>query len=168
MGGGCNLLKVGRWKVRVNSLWLWWYCALVLAGEAYLMYRAVSRCREYNELPWRGQQKPVTELYVYIVLIVVSVMCMPFLILTSIFHMGNYANDSTKLGRDKAEGPSRLAAAEDGEDTSKMTTSRLVMVWRHTGPIANTCHLTAALALLLPTFLLDSQEISHGIRPQGL
>ncbi len=64
------------------------------------MYRAVNKCKEYNELAWPSDQKPVSELYAYISLIVISIMCIPFFILTCVCKVGNYASDGVRLGRD--------------------------------------------------------------------
>ena len=176
-------VKVFRWHLYVNSLWLWWYCLLVLAGEGYLIYRAVQRCKEYNEHQWQGKDKPVKQLYSYIVLIVLSVMCIPFMAMTSIFKVNNYANDGVRLGRDNVlEELEKLESSSgdnggseaDDSDSSRVRGSRICSgkgfissMWRHMGPFSNTFHIVAAFCLLFPEVLLRAQEIRHGFAPPG-
>ena len=133
-------------------------------SPGYLMYRAVERCKHYNELPWREEQKPVAELYVYILLIVVSIMCIPFLIITAVFRIGSYANDGTRLGRDdvtwawlRVDPKNPDAVSDDGH--------RLLTIWRHMGPLCQICHIVASFTLLLPSIFLESREIEHGFHP---
>lgn len=174
------MAKLCHCLIKVNSLWLWWYCVLVLGTEAYLMYRAVNRCKEYNELPWPAEKKPVSELYAYISLIVVSVMCMPFFILTTICKIGNYASDGLRLGRDdllikdtlsqslQAGSTNSLTEGATLEHTNRSTIStRLLTWWRHTGPLSHTFHIIAAFSLLLPQILLDARKIQHGFLTPG-
>jgi len=60
----------------------------MLALEGYLLYRAVALCCSYNELSWRpGMDRPVAELYAYIGLIVINVMCLPFFVVFSLFQV---------------------------------------------------------------------------------
>ena len=125
------------------------------------MYRAVQRCKQYNELPWREERKPVAELYVYILLIVISIMCMPFLAISALFRIGSYANDGTRLGRDDVR-ESRL-----GEVEKTSAASVLLTIWRHFGPLSQFCHLVASFMLLLPSVFLQAREIEHGFHPIG-
>lgn len=158
-----------RWHVHVNSLWLWWYATIVLAGHSYLMYRAVQQCKEYNELPWRSAEKPVAELYIYIILLVISMMCLPFFVITAVFKVGNYANDGVRLGRDDLD-PSRLredGGTGDNREGQPRTEARAQTVWKHLAPLCNTFHVVAAFALLLPKVLLDAQKIAHQFLPAG-
>ena len=184
------MAKICRWSIKVNSLWLWWYCALVVGAEAYLMYRAVNKCKEYNEIAWPSDRKPVSELYAYISFIVISIMCMPFFILTCICKVGNYANDGVRLGRDdvvRARGSCGSTPAGSAQDirgstgsvtdgTSAVdtlikkphsTNSRFMTYWRHCGPLCNSFHVLAAFALLLPNILLDARKIEHGFLKPG-
>ena len=180
------MANICRWSIKVNSLWLWWYCALVLGTEAYLMYRAVNKCKEYNELPWPSDRKPVSELYAYISFIVMSIMCIPFFILTCICKVGNYASDATRLGRDdviKTRESTPSGSTQDvGGSTGSVTegttvetlmkkhhrsNSRLMTYWRHCGPLSNSFHILAAFALLLPQILLDARKIQHGFLEPG-
>ena len=177
-------VKLFRWELSVNSLWLWWYCVLCLAGEGYLLYRAIKRCKEYNELPWNSEEKPITELYIYIVLIVISVMTVPFLVLTSLFKFGNYANDGTRLGRDniakridklemKGQGHrDQRGQADDGKESDDLesgleATKDGISLWRQLGPFCHSFHILAAFTLLLPDMLLEAQEIKHGFVSPG-
>ena len=183
----------GRWDVRVNSLWLWWYCGAAIAMETYLLYRAVLRCQRYNELPWNAApEKPVTELYSYIALIVLSIMCQPFLIITSLFKVGNYANDGTRLGRDVAvhrqelmlhrqDGGERNSIASSTESSNASSASALQrqrrdqpqtpsgwrMVWQHSGPLCHGFHILAAFCLMLPAPILQAREIQYGFQTPG-
>ncbi|KAK2158398.1 hypothetical protein LSH36_171g06014 [Paralvinella palmiformis] len=190
-------IQICRWRARVNALWLWAYCALTLALHGYLMYRAVSRCKDYNELPWRIRDKPVAELYAYISLIVLSVMCLPFFIITAIFTTGNYSGDGIRLGRDNihqrelaeaAAVMSTTAADPDGADpnrdddddddddevldTTEIRTrsggDRLRRLWRHVGAFSHGFHVVAAFALLIPSMFLEAQEIKYGFRDPDL
>ena len=154
----------GRWTLRVNSLWLWCYCALLLAAEGYLMYSAVKRCRDYNELSWHSAEKPVSELYAYICLIVLSVMCMPFFIITAIFKVGCYSNDGTRLGRDNVL---HHLNVETPDSASARRGRFLRDLWRHAGPMSHTCHVIAAFALLLPVTLIEAQQVKFGFLKSG-
>ena len=166
----------GRWEVQINSLWLWWYCGLMLAMESYLMYRAVVKCKRYNEFPWNSPDKPVMELYIYIALIVISIMCIPFFILTCLFQIGNYANDGTRLGRDNIHQDSLQLSMQEQESNhnelrgQKLRTqpSRLQTLWRHSGPLCHSFHIVAAFTLLLPTAVLQAQEIKYGFLHPGM
>ena len=130
----------------------------------YLMYRAVERCKRYNELSWREEQKPVAELYVYILLIVVSIMCVPFLVITAVFRIGSYANDGTRLGRDDVTW-AWLRLDPKGDDGLAFGGGRWLTLWRHVGPLCQICHIIAAFTLLLPSIFLESREIEHGFHP---
>lgn len=159
----CKKLLVG-----LNTLWQWSYCLLVVMAEGYLMYRAVHKCKDYNELPWPSDDKPVTELYVYIAFIVISLMCIPFFFITAVFQVGSYANDGVRLGRDDILDPSLmpLSGAESDGTTPKLT-ERTQLLWRHSGPVCVGLHIMAAFALLLPTVLMDAQMIRHGFLQSG-
>lgn len=156
-----------KWNIQVNSLWQWGYCLLVLMGEGYLMYRAVLKCKEYNELPWNimssSDNKPVSELYAYIALVVISIMCMPFFFITAIFKIGNFPNDGLRLGRDDIIPvlPGPEGGDEDGSDLTHPTI--LQILWRHSGPLCVGFHLVAAFCFLLPNTLIDAQKIKYGI-----
>ena len=159
-----SLQFCGRWSLKVNSLWLWCYCGLVLAAEGYLLYRAVSSCRDYNELPWHSKEKPVSELYAYICLIVLSVMCMPFFVITAVFKIGCYSNDGTRLGRDNVLHHLNV----DSPDNASAKRGRFLRdIWRHAGPLSQTFHILAAFALLLPMSLVESQQIKYGFLTPG-
>lgn len=176
MGSGCGnslartVTLCGRWKIKVNSMWLWWYCALVLAGMGYLIYRAVEACKEFNELPWNRSEKPVLELYVYITLIVVSVMCIPFLVITSVFRTGNYANDGMRLGRDtttalRPDMDSSASSNDIRSGSGEVTWAQ--SLWRHSGPLCHGFHIFAAFILLFPKVLLEAQKIKYGFTSPG-
>ena len=157
----------GRWSLAVNSLWLWCYCGLVLAGHGYLVYRAVQRCRRYNELDWRTQHKPVAELYAYICLIVVSVMCMPFFVIAAILKIGCYSNDGTRLGRDNVLHHLSVAAAAAAAAGEQRRGRLLRDLWRHMGPTSQLLHTLAAFTLLLPLSLVEAQQIKFGFLAPG-
>ena len=165
------VLLCGRWHVRVNSLWLWWYCTIIVVAQGYLMYRAVLQCKEYNELPWGSEEKPVMELYVYISLVVLSIMCVPFYILTALFKVGNYANDGVRLGRDDLDASRVVEDEQAGPRAETSATgaadSRLLTLWKHVAPVCNSFHVLAAFSLLLPSVLLDAQKIKHGLLSTG-
>ena len=167
------------WRARVNTLWLWLYCTITLAVHGYLLYRAVTRCKDYNELPWRTENKPVAELYLYISLIVVSVMCLPFFLITAIFKTSNYAGDGIRLGRDNihqrelADAAAVVAAGSEGASPAVSDGLRsgddgvLRSLWRHAGPFSHGFHVVSAFSLLIPNVLLQAQEIKYGFRVPG-
>ena len=153
------------------------------------MYRAVNKCQEYNELPWPSDMKPVSELYAYISFIVISIMCIPFFILTCFCKVGNYAGDGMRLGRDdvmKTRGSCSSTPSGSTQDVGGSTglvtdgitvetlmkkdhgsNSRLMTYWRHCGPLSNSFHILAAFSLLLPNILLDARKIQHGFLEPG-
>ena len=166
-----------RWHVRVNSLWLWWYCICLLSSDAYLLYRAVIRCRYYNELPWStisvpDQPGPTREIYAFISLLVFNVMCIPFVVVFSIFQIGNYANDGLRLGLEfsKAEKTEIEVNNSSGEELVVPSGGRSgpPVLWRHSGPVCHTLHLLSAFCLLLPPMLVQAQEIKYGFLPRGI
>ncbi len=156
------------------------------------MYRAVNKCKEYNELPWPSDRKPVSELYAYIAFIVISIMCMPFFVLTAVCKVGNYAGDGVRLGRDDvvrsrgsvgstpsgstldvgATGASVGDSSNPGAPDSLVrkthrSDSEVMSYWRHCGPLSNSFHVLAAFSLLLPNILLDARKIEHGFLDPG-
>ena len=159
------VLLCKKFNVGLNTLWQWTYCLLVIVAEGFLMYRAVMRCKEYNELPWPSDDKPVVELYVYITLIVISLMCIPFFFIAAIFKVGNYANDGVRLGRDDILDP-LLAPHLPGDDLEEVLSSgasrKFHLLWKHSGPLCVGFHIMAAFSLLIPTVLMDAQKIKHG------
>ena len=163
----------GRWSFKVNSLWQWGYCLLVLMGEGYLMYRAVQKCQEYNELRWVTEQKPVAELYVYISMIVISIMCIPFFFITAIFQVGNYPNDGMRLGRDDVKDLPAAGGVDPGggemerESEEDRNPTKLQVLWRHSGPLAVGFHIVASFTLLLPVVLMDAQKVKYGFLSTG-
>ena len=153
------MAKLCCMRVRVNSLWQWIYSLLLIIAEGYLLYRAVAACREYNELPWRTEIKPVSELYVYITFIVISIMCIPFFVICAIFKVGNYGNDGIRLGRDDVY--PRIRRGDDNMEDEPQP-SNWKLLWRHSGPLAVGFHIMSAFSLLLPIVLMDAQKIKYG------
>ena len=127
------------------------------------MYRAVMRCKNYNELPWDTEEKPVSELYAYISLIVISIMCMPFFLITSIFKVGCYSNDGTRLGRDNVLHHLNMQAVDEEKPSGRFVKE----LWRHLGPLSHCCHLVAGFVLLLPLVITEAQKVKHGFLDPG-
>ena len=152
------MAKLKGLKLKINGVWLWWYCAFVLAIQGYLIYRAVHICQRYNSLPWNSEQKPVAELYTYITMLVISVMHIPFFIISSIFKVNNFANDGIKLGRDNVY--------KKKIEVVKKKRNHLKSVWQHLGPVCHFLHLSSAFWLLLPLLLVEAQEVRHEFLPQ--
>ena len=156
----------GRWELRVNSLWLWCYCVVVLGTQAFLIHRAVKRCRRYNKEEWPGDDKPSAELYAYICLIVVSAVSLPFIVLCSLFKIGCYSNDGTRLGRDNVLHHLNVESSNEGSTRQRLR-HFLCDFWRHVAPASHLLHALAALALLLPMTLIEAQQIKFGFTKPG-
>ena len=156
----------GRWELRVNSLWLWGYAAFVLVAQAFLIHRGVERCRSYNRLSWPADDKPVAELYAYICLIVVSAVCLPVIALCSLFKIGCYSNDGTRLGRDNVLHHLNVESTPEG--SGQVRARRFLRdFWRHVTPASHLLHALAAVTLLLPMSLVDAQKIKFGFVKPG-
>ncbi|XP_013385491.1 uncharacterized protein LOC106155296 [Lingula anatina] len=146
--------KVCGCRIRFNSFWCIWYCAIVLIAQGYLTYLAVSRYSAFKSLHWKEDEMPSLEFTSYVALIALSLLCLPFFALAAIFKVENYANDGVRLGEEilsKKEARLRYLETRFGK-----------RFWQQMGPVAQTLHIGAAFCLLLPHVLLQAQEIKHG------
>ncbi|CAD5125543.1 unnamed protein product [Dimorphilus gyrociliatus] len=154
-------MKFCKRSTKINSLWLWWYAFACIGIETYLVYRAVKRCTSYNEHDWNEvkSDKPVGQLYTYIALIVLSVMFVPFLVVTALFPSGNLANDGVRLGKE-------AIFVHNTQDVTLGIRSRGRILWRHLAPICHVCHAASAYCLFFPEMILKAEEIKHGLAPK--
>lgn len=157
-------MKLCRKITRTNSLWLWWYAIACIVIETYLVYRAVKRCTDYNEHDWNPiksekSDKPVGQLYTFISLIVLSVMFLPFLVVTALFPCGNLANDGVRLGKE-------AIFVDHTQDVTLGIRSRGRILWRHLAPICHLCHAASAYCLFFPEMILKAEEIKHKLAPR--
>ena len=158
------MAKLCSYRVRMQSLWRLWYCGLVLLAEGYLVYRAIALYGDYNKLPWVAELHPERAHYAYMALMVLSILSMPFFIVTCVLKLDNYANDGVKLGRDNL-----LADC----DVTQGAAAPLPQgrwwrsLWRHIAPLSETLHVFSAFCLLLPRVLFQAQEVQHGFVSSG-
>lgn len=146
-------------NTRLNTLWSIWYCVLVVGVQAYITYLGVKRFKGASELNWGGD--PPAEINAYIGLVIISLLCVPVFVLTSLFRVGNFANDGLKLGRDHALSPTIAVLCKP---INKKSVNR---IWQHFCPFSETLHLFMAFCLLLPETLLQAAEIKHAQRSTG-
>lgn len=137
----------------LNSLWSIWYCLVVVSFQTYITYREISRYMVLRQAPWRASIIPPAELTAQLVLVIVSILCVPLFILACIFRTGNYANDGVKLGRDHAFNSNIETVFRPVHFTV------IRRIWRHFCPLAQTLHLMAALCLLLPDTLITAAGV---------
>lgn len=137
----------------LNSLWSIWYCLVVVSFQIYITYREISRYLVLRQAQWRASIIPPAELTAQLVLVIVSILCVPLFILACIFRTGNYANDGVKLGRDHAFNSNIETVFRPVHFTV------IRRIWRHFCPLAQTLHLMAALCLLLPDTLITAAGV---------
>ena len=144
-----------------NSLWSIVYCVFAIGAQCYVSAQYISKYR--SALRGHGHLKTYpTELDIVLGLTIASFVVLPLFIITSIFKIGNYANDGYKLGRDHAICP------RNGNLISKIENVVLQRFWRHFCPISHTLHLIIAMCLLLPETFLSSAEVQQGLKTSGL
>ncbi|GAB1607835.1 uncharacterized protein LOC115223212 isoform X2, partial [Argonauta hians] len=139
----------------LNSLWSIWYCLVVIGFQSYITYGEIQRYLELRQEQWRASLIPPAELTAQLVLVIVSILCIPLFILACIFRTGNYANDGVKLGRDHALNSNMETVFRPVHFTF------IRRIWRHFCPLAQTLHLMAALCLLLPDTLITAAGVYH-------
>lgn len=88
-----------RLKAHVNCLWSVWYGLCLTGFQAYLAAQCAKRFLGYVALPWPVQPPPRLELNAYLAFLGASAVALPFFLVSSIFKVGNLANDGFKLGR---------------------------------------------------------------------
>ena len=71
---------------------------MVLALQAYIVYKCVCRFLVYVALPWPESKQPLLELNLYVGLVGAGVVLVPFYFISFMFKIGNLANDGYKLG----------------------------------------------------------------------
>ncbi|XP_046542689.1 uncharacterized protein LOC124253013 [Haliotis rubra] len=143
----------------LNSFWSIIYCLLVLGVQSYAIYTAIGRYHEASGRAWPGGQdgRPV-EVSAHLALIILSILVLPFFVLTAWVRVGNYGNDGIKLGRDHALNTNMDAFCK------KIKKGGMKRIWQHFCPMAQTFHLISAFFLVLPETVLSAVEVQYGYR----
>ena len=143
-----------------NSLWSIAYSVIVVSVQCYISYRNISNYQDSLRAQWSRQTPP--ELGLKLGLTILSVIVLPFFLLSSIFRTGNYGNDGFKLGRDHAICPVSGGILDHiGSDLGRR-------LWRYAPPFAPTLHLLSAFCLLFPDVLISARETQLQLQPTGI
>jgi hypothetical protein len=109
-------------------------------------------------LKWKNGL-PVTELNMQLIFCGLTLLFLPLFLASSLFKIGNLANDGIKLSSRKGTCSSDEPTFTDG--------STMKSLWTHGVPIAVFIHIITALCLLLPHLLLEAKLIQNQHLPKG-
>ncbi|KAK3094849.1 hypothetical protein FSP39_007019 [Pinctada imbricata] len=144
-----------------NSLWSVVYCFIAIGTQCYVSVQYISQYRTGLRVQDNKNSYPL-ELDVVLALTILSFVVFPLFIISSIFRIGNYANDGFKLGRDHAICP------KNGHLIDRIENEILQRCWRHFCPISQTLHLLIAMCLLIPEVFLSSAAVQQGFKTPDL
>ena len=147
--------------VHCNSMWSVWYGIVVLALQAYIVYKCVSRFLVYVALPWPNGQQPYLELNLFVGLVGAGVVLVPFYFISFMFKIGNLANDGYKLGF------SLSACAMDPPSILARSSGLIRNAWHHGGPTAPFIHLVSAFCFVIPRIFIEAKLIEVGFLSRG-
>ena len=147
--------------VHCNSLWSIWYGIVVLALQAYIVYKCVTRFLVYVALPWPDHQQPYLELNLYVGLVGAGVVLVPFYFISFMFKIGNLANDGYKLGYQIS------ACAMDPPSILARSSGLVRNAWHHGGPTAPFIHLVSAFCFVLPRIFIEAKLLEVGFLSRG-
>jgi hypothetical protein len=71
--------------VHCNGLWSVWYGLLVVALQAFIVYKCVGKFLVYIALPWPDGRQPYLELNLYVGLVGAGLVLMPFFFIAFLF-----------------------------------------------------------------------------------
>ncbi|GAB0090157.1 protein tincar-like [Sergentomyia squamirostris] len=150
-----------RRRFHFNSLWSIWYGILMTLLTGYLAIEGAHRFLVCSLLQWK-LDAPFVELNIQIILCGFVFILLPFFFVTTVFKIGNLANDGVKLG--SGAGRCSMEPPDGLEEEAKGGTLRAL--WTHGGPTSAFLHVVAALALLVPRLLLEARMIENGLLPK--
>lgn len=142
-----------------NSLWSIVYCAIVLGLQSYISYKAIGTFQETIMDRWKDYYP--SALSAKLGLTILSLIIAPLFIVSSLFKLGNYANDGFKLGRDHA-------LCQTGENfVDKISSETVKQLWKNVFPFSQTLHVIISFFLLLPDTLMEASDVFHGHQPSS-
>uniref|UniRef100_A0A336LLF2 CSON010848 protein n=1 Tax=Culicoides sonorensis TaxID=179676 RepID=A0A336LLF2_CULSO len=150
-------------RLHLNTLWSIWYGILVTLFQGYLVVQGAHRFLSCTLITWK-MDVPTLELDIQLILCGVVVLFLPLFLASSLFKVGNFANDGFKLGN--GGGKYCTAMPDDGLE-EEATGGTLRTLWTHGGPTSSFIHIITALCLLFPRLLLESRLIQDGFLPRG-
>ncbi|XP_033756683.1 uncharacterized protein LOC117339281 [Pecten maximus] len=137
-----------------NSLWSIIYCLLVLGLQSYISYRAIHTFQETILERWKEYYP--SALSAKLGLAILGIILAPLFIISSVFKLGNYANDGFKLGRDHA-------LCQTGESfVDKLSSETVKQLWKNLFPFSQTLHVVISFFLLLPDTLVEASDVFYG------
>ncbi|XP_063704575.1 protein tincar [Culicoides brevitarsis] len=152
---------LAKHRLHLNTLWSIWYGILVTLFQGYLVVQGAHRFLSCTLITWK-MDEPSLELDIQLILCGVVVLCLPLFLASSLFKVGNFANDGFKLGNSEK---SCSAQPDDGLE-EEATGGTLRTLWTHGGPTSSFIHIMTALCLLVPRLLLESRLIQDGFLPR--
>uniref|UniRef100_A0A336LJ13 CSON011319 protein n=1 Tax=Culicoides sonorensis TaxID=179676 RepID=A0A336LJ13_CULSO len=84
-------------RLHLNTLWSIWYGILVTLFQGYLVVQGAHRFLSCTLITWK-MDVPTLELDIQLILCGVVVLFLPLFLASSLFKVGNFANDGFKLG----------------------------------------------------------------------
>ncbi|KAK3601392.1 hypothetical protein CHS0354_037712 [Potamilus streckersoni] len=153
------MVQLVKKSTRLTSLWSIFYCLIVLGLHCYITYVFITRYRGLNSQSVLGDEGNLQSVFkTSLALVILSLLCLPLFVITSVVRVGNTANDGVKLGRDHA--------LETNVNTigSKIKCHFIRRIWQQFLPFSQLLHLCAAILVLLPETMLTAAEVEHGLK----
>ena len=145
----------------MNSLWSIWGGIFTACLEVYIASRCVRRYTIYTSLPWPADQQPDQELNLYLGLVILGVVLLPFMFISYMFKIGNLSNDGHKLGY------SLSTCSMDPPSALPRQGGACRQAWQHSGPMASLLHLLSAFCFLLPRVFVQARLVQAGFLSRG-
>ncbi|KAL1461674.1 hypothetical protein WDU94_013546 [Cyamophila willieti] len=145
-------------RSHLNSLWSLWYGICITCLNIYIALQCTKRFLDYIELAWPiALTPPKSELHAYIILTGTATVLLPFFLATTVFKIGNLANDGFKIGQ------SLSTCSFDPTSTVRLVSPSVCRAfWKHSGPTCVILHIIIALCLLLPKLMMEARLIQAG------
>uniref|UniRef100_A0A8D8R8K1 Protein tincar n=1 Tax=Cacopsylla melanoneura TaxID=428564 RepID=A0A8D8R8K1_9HEMI len=145
-------------RSHLNSLWSLWYGICITCLNIYIALQCTKRFLDYIELAWPiALTPPKSELHAYIILTGTATVLLPFFLATTVFKIGNLANDGFKIGQTLS------TCSFDPTSTVRLVSPSVCRAfWKHSGPTCVILHIVIALCLLLPKLMMEARLIQAG------
>ena len=129
-----------------------------------MIIASIYRFIAYVALPWpTGSPASV---YVYMFSIGLAIILLPFFIVVALVKIGNFSNDSRKIGAFQLGRYSKHIIDEENgssdDDEKNNSSDWLKLIWRHSLPTGPFLHLLISFCFLFPRFFTEAQLIRHG------
>lgn len=150
-------------RSHLNSLWSLWYGICITCLNVYIALQCTKRFLDYIELAWPiSLTPPKSELHAYIILTGTATVLLPFFLATTVFKIGNLANDGFKIGQTLS------TCSFDPPSSVRLVSPNVCKAfWKHSGPTCVILHIIIALCLLVPKLMMEARLIQAGFLSKG-